>query len=378
MTNRNVIVHVHIFKNAGSSFDDTLLTNFNEDFVDHREDNLINNDKFFLENYLKKNKNVKAFSSHSVYHKPKGFNDTKLHTVYFLRHPIERIRSVYNFEKKQPEEDSSGAKMAKELDFNEYVAWRMQEKSPATIRNLQTIFLAGVGPQPDQMEKKFTLALETLRSSFLIGIVDRYDESMVVFEEYLKQFFPNIDLSYIRKNITDTDIKASIEDKVKKINQQLDEPLGELVREKNKFDLILYEKANLLLDAKIGEIQTFEKKLNNFQERCKIKQLRLLFNQNKYEKIVESAEEFIKSEIKNVRIYLLYAESLRKLKKYNRALIVYGDIINKFPKNPWAYFYQAEIYSTIGNKKKAKKLFAHYKIKFKEKIEIIDFFKKKI
>ena len=52
MPDRDVIVHVHIFKNAGSSFDDTLLTNFKDAFVDHREDQLIRKDKNFLENHF--------------------------------------------------------------------------------------------------------------------------------------------------------------------------------------------------------------------------------------------------------------------------------------------------------------------------------------
>ncbi len=271
MKHRNVIVHVHIFKNAGSSFDDTLLTNFNDNFIDHRDDNLIKNDKKFLENFLIVNNTVKAFSSHSIYHKPKDFDNVKLHTAYFLRHPIERIRSVYSFEKKQPAKDSLGATKAKELNFKEYIAWRMQEDVPATIRNLQTIFLAGDGLRPNHMKKKFTLAFKNLHDSPLIGVVDRYDESMVVFEEYLKQFFPNIDLSYIRKNVTDTNIDASVKEKVEKLLQQLDEPVQKLVKEKNAFDLELYEKANILLDEKITKIEDFDKKLNDFKERCKAK-----------------------------------------------------------------------------------------------------------
>ncbi len=271
MANRNIIVHIHIFKNAGSSFDDTLLTNFNGDFVDHREDNLIRGDKNFLKHYLTENTNVKAFSSHSAYHKPENFDHVKLHPVYFLRHPIERIRSVYSFENKQPAKDSLGAKKAKELNFQEYVAWRMQDDVPTTIRNLQTIFLAGDGHQSNDMKKKFELALKNLNHSHLIGVVDRYDESMVVFEEYLKQFFPNIDLSYIRRNVTDTNIHASVEEKVEKLLQKLDKPLQNLVKEKNAFDLELYEKANILLNEKIDKIEDFDKKLNDFKERCKIK-----------------------------------------------------------------------------------------------------------
>ena len=189
MANRNVIVHVHIFKNAGSTFDSSLLANFGDDFLDHRKDELIRNDKDFLQKYLKENDNIKAFSSHSVYHKPEDFDDVNLHAVYFLRHPIERFRSVYSFEKKQPVEASTGARMAKVLDFKEYVEWRMKDDVPATIRNLQTIFLAGQGANHKKSIKDlYEFAFKNLINSSLVGVVDRYDESMVVFEEHLKQF----------------------------------------------------------------------------------------------------------------------------------------------------------------------------------------------
>ena len=378
MTDRNIIVHVHIFKNAGSSFDGALLTNFNGDFVDHREDHLVRNNKNFLKKYLKENDKVKAFSSHSIYHKAEDFDDVKLHFIYFLRHPIERMKSVYSFEKKQPAEDSSGAEMAKKLDFKEYVAWRMNDDVPATIRNLQTIFLASDGPHHRYIEKKFALALENLNSSPLIGVVDRYDESMVVFEEYLKQFFPKIDLSYIRRNVTDNDVTSSLEDKVKAILQQLDEPLRELVRQKNEFDLELYDEANILLNEKIVEIDNFDKKLKNFNERCKAKQLRLLMDQKKYQEVVELSEELLQQKLKSIHIYLLYAEALQKLKLYDEAIAVYENIILKYPKNAWAYFYQAEAHLAAGYTKEAQRLFDLSVEQFKDKKELISYFSKKM
>ena len=38
---RHVILHGHIFKNAGTSFDWSLERSFGEAFVDHREDKLM-------------------------------------------------------------------------------------------------------------------------------------------------------------------------------------------------------------------------------------------------------------------------------------------------------------------------------------------------
>ena len=265
---RNVIVHVHIFKNAGSSLDGALERNFKDAFVDHREDHLIRTNEEFLKEYLQKHENIQAFSSHSVYFKPRSFNNVNLYPIYMLRHPIERIKSVYNFEKKQPATDSLGAKMAKEFNFEEYVAWRMQDDVLPTIRNLQTVFLAGANHHTNHLDKKFGLAMETLSNSPLVGVVDRYDESMIVFEEYLRKIFPNIDLSYIRKNVTETNRKASVIEKVDAFFNNFDESMQEKIKQKNEYDLKLYTKANQLLDEKISKIEDFAQKLINFKKRC--------------------------------------------------------------------------------------------------------------
>ena len=86
MNKRNVIIHAHIFKNAGTTFDHSLRGNFKDSFIDHREDDLVRNDPDFFEGYLNQNKHVNAFSSHSVYHKPIGLKNTDLHVIHFFRH----------------------------------------------------------------------------------------------------------------------------------------------------------------------------------------------------------------------------------------------------------------------------------------------------
>jgi len=376
---KNILLHAHIFKNAGSSFDDALKHFYGDSFVDNRDDeDLIKSKMNYLEKYLDTHPKVQAFSSHSVHFLPKDTDKYHFLPVYFLRHPIDRIRSVYSFEKKQMPAATHGSKKAKEVSFNDYIAWYMQETSPATIRNAQTIFLSGDGPTPNKMEEKFAIALNNVNNSPLVGIVDRYDESMVVFEEYLKSFFPDIDLSYIRKNVTDENIEASVEEKVNKLLEKLDAPTQALVKEKNAFDEKLYTVANIQLDAKIIGIENFEQKLDNFKERCVLKLVSYKTNHKDYEGVVTLLEPFVKNGAKSLQLYLALANARKELKQYNEALAVYEETMKKFPNNPWAYFHQAEMYSLLGEKKKAQDLFVEYSQKFKNESKIIDLFKKKI
>lgn len=269
---RYLIAHVHIFKNAGSTFDSVLEKNFAKGFIDHRyDDAMIKGGSNYLKSLIAENKTLKSISSHHIYFNPKEAesNNVKIIPVYFLRHPIERIKSVYNFEKQQPKEASLGAEMAKELDFEQYVSWRMRDDVGATIRNCHTVFLSGEGPKANKYDEKFLFAKKNIEQTQLIGIVDRYDESMVVFEEYLKHYFPNIDLSYTRKNVTDKNIELSCNEKASRLLSGLSEDLQKLVLEKNDYDLKLYEFANQKLNTNIANISDFENKLNDFKKRCK-------------------------------------------------------------------------------------------------------------
>ena len=118
---RPVIVHGHIFKNAGSTFDWSLKRNFNKGFIDHRDTEEM---KFgasdYLADYIGRHKRLKAISTHHLYWCMPLPEREKLDIIpcFFLRHPIERVRSVYDFERRQ-QSDTPGAVHAKKLCFKD-------------------------------------------------------------------------------------------------------------------------------------------------------------------------------------------------------------------------------------------------------------------
>ena len=195
----------------------------------------------------------------------------------FLRHPIDRVGSVYAFEHKQ-NSDSLGARMAKKMTFNEYVQWRMQPDAPITIRNFQTSRCLDI---PDTIktfitrrltEPDYANAKKQIEDMGLLGVVDMYDESMVLFEEYLKPFFPNIDLSYVKQNIT-SGRKKSLVDRVRSIFNELDFNVINSMLLHNHFDLTLYLEAREVVTNRINDLADFKEKLNHFRSRCDAKSM---------------------------------------------------------------------------------------------------------
>lgn len=268
---RHVLVHAHIFKNAGTTFDFSLGRSFGEAFTDHREDaRFLQGKNNYLLEYLHSHPGVRALSSHSLHFRIKSTDRIQLHPVFFLRHPLARVWSVYRFERQQAGVDEGGARRAKELDLNAYVDWYMQEGSPATIRDIHAIFLSGEGPSPDNMAHKFTLACEYLaRNRACFAIVERFDESMLVIEDRLKPVFPELDLAYVRHNISAAEPDQDVVESARTLLDELEPLVADRLQEANARDMTLYQQANAQLDLALAGINDLEDKQADFARRCR-------------------------------------------------------------------------------------------------------------
>jgi hypothetical protein len=268
---RHILLHGHIFKNAGTTFDWALHKNFGENFLDHRQDQLMRaQGRTHLAELCTAEPDLCALSSHHMTRDLPEIEDLQFTRVYLLRHPIERVRSVYDFERTQ-QGLTPGAKAAKSKSFRDYVAWRMQPTVAHTIRNYQTLYLAGHHSLADDEQiatKCFPDAVAAVNQGSLVGLVERYDESMVMLEECLREDFPALDLSYVAQNVSTgrRRKKAPLDGVAGTLKE-----LGDLQRtliDRNSFDLALYQMVVQRLDARIAHIEQFDDKLANFQKRC--------------------------------------------------------------------------------------------------------------
>lgn len=198
---RQVLVHAHLFKNAGTTLDFSLKRSFGEGFCDHRDDDGMKRGATYLAPWLRRHPQIKALSSHWVTPPLPRSPFFLCHCLVMLRDPIERALSVYQFERRQQGVDTPGSRRAKELDFSGYMAWQLQPMPGPVVKDYQTRICSGdyLGNNP---QLRMRQALGWLQALPVVGLVGHYDESMVLFEQALRPRFPTLDLSYLPQNIT--------------------------------------------------------------------------------------------------------------------------------------------------------------------------------
>lgn len=267
-TVRPIVVHFHIFKNAGSTVDWVLDKNFGKDAIKFddkdKPGNVYSADKIL--EILSEKQNAKSLSSHQMRFPLPKSNDYNFLPIVFVRHPIDRAFSLYSFARRDDRNSEFNAN-AKNLTIKEFIRYNMGNKDLRQMKNPQTRWLS-------QEIKEFnpplrlTRAIENITSCTILGIVDRMDESLVVAEETLKPYFPNINMSYVSQNVS-KERASSLEERLAKAREEIGKELWNRLLKRNGQDMEVYNKANGELDKRIKSVNQFEEKLADFRKRCK-------------------------------------------------------------------------------------------------------------
>jgi glycosyltransferase involved in cell wall biosynthesis len=256
---RSILIHYHIFKNAGSTIDAILRRNFpsacgaiESDRVSARlaPDQLLH--------YALDNPHLSAISSHTARLPLPSHPHLKVHSILFLRHPIDRIGSVYAFDRRQPEVKTEAIRLAHEADLRGYIHWILHSPASVTISNWQTMWLAAsVSDLHDTTANQadLRLALDRLQDLGYFGLVESFDESLMLLQDYLRNAFGALDLSYAVQNRSQ-DRKASLQARLDEIEAQLGPALYQELLEKNALDLELYRSAVDWFEARVSPTLT--------------------------------------------------------------------------------------------------------------------------
>ena len=250
---RKVILHYHLFKNAGTSLDAAFKENFKGDeWVTAEFPAQPAKNREMVKQWIIDNPQAKCFSSHSAMLPPPKIDGVKVLPVIFLRHPIDRIASAYEFEKKQGG-DGFGAVLARNTDFKGYVETRLAISNDRQCRNFHMQRLASMFGEKEGDE--FTRAKMALKKLPFVGLVENFSGSLERLEVWLKsEGFNDVQIKPVEKNVSRM-ISQSLDEKMKLIKASLGIDVW--------MKLLMANKEDAELHLKVSKDLTINRKLNH-------------------------------------------------------------------------------------------------------------------
>lgn len=253
---RLVVVHYHLFKNAGTTLDWILRRHFGDAHAKVEGDvpwATLTPDR--LLRFVRDNPGVRAVSSHQARLPVPDVDDVTFAPLVFLRHPLDRVGSVYAFERRQPASSPGpGVRVARETDLKGYVRWRLAEGNGAVIKNYQVVHLAG--REYDMRTACATTAdlataLERVKRLPFLGFVERFDESVGRLREFLHDVCGPIDTTYTVRNRS-PERTGSLDERLEDLRSALGADLYRELVDRNALDLELYTGAREHLQGQPG------------------------------------------------------------------------------------------------------------------------------
>lgn len=236
---RTVILHYHLFKNAGTSMDATLNRNFPGDLWVTREfSSDPNTNAEQLKQWITDEPQAICFSSHTAFLPPPEVEGITIIPVIFMRHPIDRIVSAYSFERNQGA-DNFGSTLARNTTLSGYIETRLAMPNDHQCCNFHVEKFSRMFGKGDNPTQRLVNAKKAIEALPFVGDVGDFDNSIKRLEALLKDNGLEVDLTAEKKNVSRQ--PKTIEEKLQSLQESMGEELYDKLMAANKEDLELYE-----------------------------------------------------------------------------------------------------------------------------------------
>jgi hypothetical protein len=249
MNNNYILVHYHIFKNAGSSVDASLQHSFGDRWgsFEGPHAHAIQSKKQ-LSDFLNANSNLVAISSHLA--RPPLPHANCL-PVVFIRHPLLRAYSVYKFTRSDSSQPYSD--VAQDLGFPEYIAWALKkEPGSIVIRDYQVVHLSDASWRGGNILDTEATAADLEQACRLLsdwgvaGVVEEFELSATVFQTMYGSHLPSLEFLPRWENATCKE-SVSTDERIDRLRKMLGETLYADFVGANQLDLTLHTHARSVL-----------------------------------------------------------------------------------------------------------------------------------
>ncbi|MBU2886905.1 sulfotransferase family 2 domain-containing protein [Gilvimarinus agarilyticus] len=237
---RKVIFHYHFFKNAGTSLDSEFKKNISKkQWVTQEFPGAIESNRAQVADWVTREKNAIVFSSHTAHLPVPKIEGVQCLPVLFIRHPVDRIASIYTFERKQGT-DNFGAVLARNTSLAGYIECRLALVRDRLCRDFHAHRLC-LNYHPIEGDEQVR-AHKALAELPFVGVVDRFDESMEKLESWLRTEGFAMQLKAVRKNVS-RNLDESLDERLAQIKSEIGAKLYRQLLDANAEDMELYRRA---------------------------------------------------------------------------------------------------------------------------------------
>jgi hypothetical protein len=258
---RHVIIHYHIFKNAGTTIYFILKRNFGKrvaSLESDRVNGVLTND--VLVDFLTKHPKIEAVTSHHLRPPKPEHEQFIFHDILFLRNPLARLSSMYDFYRRSNDTGDPLAKEAKKRNITDFMKLLIEEY-PHHVNNPQVNYLTA--RSLDRSGSSVDTAFRVARQSTVLGVTELFDLGAVLAENSLTPTFGNMSFAYVARNVSSMrprDLQVHLPQFREACGDQIYEQLVNL----NSLDLALLDLVNRDVYTRFHLIGDHEERLRNF------------------------------------------------------------------------------------------------------------------
>lgn len=268
---RWLLLHYHIFNNAGVTIDYLLERSFGSSLAmvhGPEPDSALHAAE--VASFLGAHPEINAVSSHHLRYPKPVIPGVVVCDLCFLRDPLERLWLNYKHLRRSHATEDLG-RFSKSRDAHSFFV-ELIEKHPQAVNDVQVNLLANGGEYTRPVsELDLRAALDVLRQISILGVVDLFDESALAAEYFIRPVFPTFQFQYVRQS---ADVVSG-----RHLQQQLDqfrvaagkEVYDELAR-LNELDTKLVAHARKEVLRRWETLPNREARIADFRERCSVLQ----------------------------------------------------------------------------------------------------------
>ncbi|HXP86906.1 MAG TPA: hypothetical protein VN841_19410 [Bryobacteraceae bacterium] len=191
---------------------------------------------------MERNPALQAVSSHQIRYPLPAAPGILFFDVCFLRDPLDRIRSTYDYFRIKPVEGDEVSGLANSLSLGEFLE-RLVDQHPWRLNDAQVNILAGRGLDDDPADRAdLERAIAVMLATPFLGVVDRFRESLTAGRHFLRPVFPRFNFEQPAANVS-RGMSSTLEERIAQMQSACKESVWNEVMRLNALDRELVDRA---------------------------------------------------------------------------------------------------------------------------------------